>query len=768
MLAAHMKKLLFIGLLSLFAFALPSFRAQALSGNEYIMASQPDDSFFCAPNWRDCFTGGIGNTFINLGKGSIFGDGTLKSVTIAKDPSSPYKYGQWIIEILCFTDSSYTTRCNDWLAANNWNGTQTHVVSEIATSTPDNKYWTADFTNKNHNANSDGTSPVRFMSNHYYQLQINDNGWAIGAYGSESLGIPYYKITGVKNKADPVVIIPGILGSWEKNGQWILDPMAHVYDNLVDTLKANGFVENQTLFTFPYDWEKSNVDTAKLLAQKISQIKTICGCSKVDLVAHSMGGLVATQYIMSSDYKDDVDQFFMLGTPLAGSPKAYKAWEAGEVDFGDPRINVFMQRVFDREAKDGNYASVLNYIHQKPVSSVQELLPVLQNYLTLGSAILQFPTGYPQNTFLQNLIGNVVVYRNKVLNKVQTYVVTGDTGSASTTIGFVIKSSTQLPKWQDGEIVSEIGGGGDSTVPLASASYFSQADKNLNGIEHKGIPDNSSEYVFTKLTGISPGIVIKKQHGPFDVDWALAAGKIAPTKSDFVILAQTLKDAFSDSVANHTWLFLMLFSPIDLKVTAPDGTQIGKGAGQISNAIYSGPLDEYEYILIQDPMPGQYKVETIGTGNGAFGLAVGRIDSATTTYSVISGTTTVNQIISNTLFFSSTSTAITLVGPVATSTPTITPITPDTCVTDITKAYQNKWITKKPVYENLVFDCKALKELFKGRDQAKTNLAKNLVATSIKLVLADMDLLAKDKGNTKDAVLLITKITSWFRTHNLL
>jgi hypothetical protein len=772
----YMKRLLLILPLALFTFVFNTPRASALSGNEYAMASQPDDSFLCAPDWRNCFTDSAVHqsaVYIDLGPGTTLGDGTLKSVTIAKDQSSLFASQPWIIEFWCFADNTYTELCGDWVQPTSWNGYQGSYVIEFATSSPDNKFWTAEFTNPQHEVNSNGTSPLRFRPEYYYQLRINDNGWNIGAYGSESLGIPYYKITGVKEKADPAVIIPGILGSWEKNGQWILDPMAHSYDNLVDTLKANGYVENQDLFTFPYDWERSNVETAKLLAQKISQIKTICACEKVDLVAHSMGGLVGTQYIMSADYQNDVDQFFMLGTPLAGSPKAYKAWEAGVMDFGDPRVNVFLQRIFDREAKDSGYTNVYSYIRTKPVSSIQELLPVFKNYLTFGSTILQFPTGYPQNPFLQNLVGDISTYTEKVLHKVQTYVVAGNTGAASTTVGFVVKNSTQPSLWEHGEVVSTLDGEGDSTVPLTSAAYFSVPNKNLEGVEHVKIPNGSSSYVFKELTGQDPITVINKEYSVLNADWALAASKLAPSKGDFRILVQTLKEAFIDNVIGRTFLLLMIFSPVDIKVTAPDGSQIGKdfasgsNLNQIPNAVYSGPLDEYEYILITDPLPGQYRVETIGTGSGTYTIAAGRIDEATTTTSLVSGTTTLNQVISNTLFYSSTSTLITLVPPVASSTPTTTQITPDTCVTDITKAYKDKWITKKIIYEGLVFDCKTLKELFKARDTAKTTWAKNLVVASIKLVLGHMDFLAQDKSNTKDAVSLITKITTWFRTHEL-
>jgi hypothetical protein len=163
----------------------------------YVISSQTDASFLCVPNWRDCFTGGASHTAINLGLGSTLGGGSLKSVTFTKDAASPFVNKPWIVEIFCYTDNTYTTLCNDWTQPNANNGFSSYQVSGFTDPTPDPKYWTADFTNASLFANSDGSSPVVFNPNYYYQLQINDNGWSIGAWGSESLSIPYYVIEGM-------------------------------------------------------------------------------------------------------------------------------------------------------------------------------------------------------------------------------------------------------------------------------------------------------------------------------------------------------------------------------------------------------------------------------------------------------------------------------------------------------------------------------------------------------------------------------------------
>src|SRR3989338_11196510 len=94
----------------------------------------------------------------------------------------------------------------------------------------------------------------------------------------------YGTSTPVLPEIDPVIIIPGFFGSARKNNEWVIDPILHTYNNLIDTLKANGYVEGKDLFVFPYDWRQSNVITANLLKKRIGQIKTICDCDKVDII----------------------------------------------------------------------------------------------------------------------------------------------------------------------------------------------------------------------------------------------------------------------------------------------------------------------------------------------------------------------------------------------------------------------------------------------------------------------------------------------------
>jgi len=67
-------------------------------------------------------------------------------------------------------------------------------------------------------------------------------------------------------------------------------------------------------------------DYSKKLKDRISEIKQETGAPKVDLVAHSMGGLISRWYIQNSGYRNDVNQLIMLGTPNHGSQMSRLEW----------------------------------------------------------------------------------------------------------------------------------------------------------------------------------------------------------------------------------------------------------------------------------------------------------------------------------------------------------------------------------------------------------------------------------------------------------
>ncbi|TAG48818.1 MAG: DUF1566 domain-containing protein [Betaproteobacteria bacterium] len=119
---------------------------------------------------------------------------------------------------------------------------------------------------------------------------------------------------------------------------------------------------NFSVFAAPWDWRHTVSEARKIYLKKhIDRAKQATGYLKVDVVAHSMGGLLTRDYIQSADYADDIDRFIMIGTPNRGSANAYYLMEGGqalELDslIGDASSNGFADAAF--------YAGAANELHR--------------------------------------------------------------------------------------------------------------------------------------------------------------------------------------------------------------------------------------------------------------------------------------------------------------------------------------------------------------------------------------------------------------------
>src|SRR5262249_14901356 len=72
-------------------------------------------------------------------------------------------------------------------------------------------------------------------------------------------------------------------------------------------------------FVFPYDWRQDIAKSAQELRDYVHCIRRIYPGTQVDILAHSMGGLVARRYILDGDH--NVVHLATLGTPWLGAPK---------------------------------------------------------------------------------------------------------------------------------------------------------------------------------------------------------------------------------------------------------------------------------------------------------------------------------------------------------------------------------------------------------------------------------------------------------------
>ncbi len=87
------------------------------------------------------------------------------------------------------------------------------------------------------------------------------------------------------------------------------------------------------LFVFAYDWRLSNADNAIKLADYIACVQKFYPDTNVNLVAHSMGGLVARRYILNNPAPHHVNAYVSVSTPFVGSGKVVWVEETGQYVF---------------------------------------------------------------------------------------------------------------------------------------------------------------------------------------------------------------------------------------------------------------------------------------------------------------------------------------------------------------------------------------------------------------------------------------------------
>jgi pimeloyl-ACP methyl ester carboxylesterase len=125
-----------------------------------------------------------------------------------------------------------------------------------------------------------------------------------------------------------------------------------------------------TCFVYLYDWRRDNVESAIALGRTIRQIKARLGNPdlKFDIVAHSMGGYLATYYLkygledVVRDGRDhpvtwagapDLGRVILVGTPLRGTMAALKLLNNGISRSMSPEEVFTMPSVYQLLPDDG-------------------------------------------------------------------------------------------------------------------------------------------------------------------------------------------------------------------------------------------------------------------------------------------------------------------------------------------------------------------------------------------------------------------------------
>ena len=158
-----------------------------------------------------------------------------------------------------------------------------------------------------------------------------------------------------------------------------------MYSSLLGTIMKN--FPDRPVYLFSYDWRKSNIDSAEKLAAFIDSI-TDGGKVKVDLIAHSMGGIVSSHYLREHD--DRVDKYLSFGSPYEGAPSAFNTLSSKSL------VGGFLDVVIEK----------LIGIKPDVASSFTSMVELLPTQRMLEKYPYQFVSTEDLNSFQRILNGN--------------------------------------------------------------------------------------------------------------------------------------------------------------------------------------------------------------------------------------------------------------------------------------------------------------------------------------------------------------------------
>lgn len=424
---------------------------------------------------------------------------------------------------------------------------------------------------------------------------------------------------------EPVLIVPGIVASHnakrilkdQSGGTWNFTPSVNWFNPLIHRLMNEGYEEGKDLFVVHYDWRQGNIQSAiEYLMPAITRAKEESGAEKVDIIAHSMGGLVARAYLQSENlYRDDVDQFIMLGTPNEGAADAYVAWEKG--DFPDrwgAGSRLWITRIERALRKVRNQQDLVRPLSIRAFfPSIKELMPIT-TFVNRQGTELTFNDLKDPNTFLQNLASTVTRLAERGIDVVTI------AGNQKQTLGSVPINHERsledlaLERWRDGHANPDPptadSTAGDQTVLTSSVHSLTVEEITMDGVTHEELPGKAQEQVVAKL--------------------------IANPTGDFVPvhLAQAA-------------IGVDVLSPVMPVIHGPGGKILSATQNDFANAVFDWDPEDpdgIKQLTITDPPAGEYTVDLTGTNTGEYTVITSYADADETRISQREGTTSAGKV----------------------------------------------------------------------------------------------------------------------------
>lgn len=374
-------------------------------------------------------------------------------------------------------------------------------------------------------------------------------------------------------KVSKIVLIPGLGASWNTkaiianipadNNEWKMNSFVHNYDGFVNALKNNGLEENEDFFVWNYDWREPVSEISEKLDEFLDE--ELDG-EDFYLVGHSLGGLVARDWLQNNKEDTRLKKVFTLGSPHYGVVKAYEAWSGGKIsdnlDFGTIALNVLIQ--LQRKNFESNVEVIRNYV---PV--LKDILPdfpfLKKNNLVLNKSMYS-------NNYLIDANPRAV----EVFNKLSEYNGIG----VDTKEWINLKDSSAYEKtlsmWLEGKPESYESGAGDGTVLSKSAKFTDDSDGENKefGANHGELVDKSIDELLTVFGLEGEDLAVN------DYDWG---GK----------------------------LIYYIGSPAFLEANCSDGQR--------------GRSDEMGFLILDSGDSGTCRISIIATDEGAYHVAYGKV-----------------------------------------------------------------------------------------------------------------------------------------------
>lgn len=303
------------------------------------------------------------------------------------------------------------------------------------------------------------------------------------------------KVLEVEKPVTPIVVLPGLMGSWctealatggDCPGNWSalpepLDP----YDSLISSITNASDINSGGVYTWYYDWRKTIPDLSNQLTSFIDNT-VLTGKpfgTKIKLVGHSYGGLIAAKY--TEDSPNKVEKLVTSGSPHQGALDAYGVWEGGVLW----RWSLWQKAILRLAlSARGDFYKTQRDVVQAEIPSIKQILPTF-NYLldsqnnNIGESIMkqrnpQLPSQYSALSNIKQLMATMAGVENDP--------------NQDTLYSIKVKPINWIEKalglWEDGKPDQfNYSPDGDLTVLKTSAQYTEAVAKPVVTANHGGL-----------------------------------------------------------------------------------------------------------------------------------------------------------------------------------------------------------------------------------------------------------------------------------------